>query len=302
MRILVTGSSGHVGGAIAQHLSELGHEVVGVSRRLNARTRSLPRALSVDLGAPDAAARIAAEQPPCQAIVHAAASLDAEPYSPSLSLTNGLGTQQMLDLARRWEASSLVYISGVTVIGRPQELPITEEHPTRPQSAYLASKLYGEHLTRLPMADGVARVALRLSAPIGAGMDERRILPTFIERALAGQPLELAGEGGRGQDYVDVRDASLAVERAIDRRVAGVFNVASGRCVTNRELAQMCIDELGSSSEIHLSGAPDPDESVRWEVSIAAAERELGYRPRHTLEDSIVDLAQSLRPHEQVGR
>lgn len=301
MRILVTGSSGHVGGTIARHLSEAGHEVVGVSRRLNSQTRSLSRALSIDLGQPDAARRIASEQAPCQAIVHAAASLETDPAAPSLSLTNGLGTQQALDLARRWEASSLVYISGVTVIGRPRQLPVDEQHPTHPGSAYLASKLYGEHLVGLPVGGATARSVLRLSAPIGPGMDGRRILPTFIERALAGEPLELAGRGTRGQDYVDVRDVSRAVEQAIELRAEGTFNVASGRCITNRELAETCVRELTSSSEVTFTGAADPDDAVRWEVSIERAQGQLGYRPQYTLEESIADLARSITPREQVS-
>jgi nucleoside-diphosphate-sugar epimerase len=302
VRILVSGASGHVGGAIARHLVQAGHEVIGVSRRLNSQSRTLPCALAMDLGRPDAAQHLAAEQAPCQAIVHAAAALDSDPFTPSLSLTNGLGTQQILDLATRWSARSVVYISGVTVIGRPEQLPVTEQHPTLPFTAYHASKLYAEHLVRLPLSDTPARAVLRLSAPVGRGMDSRRILPEFIGRALEGRPLELAGTGTRGQDYVDARDVALAAEAAIDARAEGVFNVASGRCVTNHELAQICIEELGSSSEVRFSGIPDPDDSVRWEISIAQAERYLGYRPRHTLEESIAQVAESLQTRHQVSR
>src|SRR5581483_4135375 len=160
-----------------------------------------------------------------------------DPYSPAISLTNGLGTQQMLELAARWQVRSFVFISSVPLIGVPTELPITETHPAAPRTAYHASKLYGEHLCAVARRAGTPAVSLRLTAPVGRTMPPGRILPTFIRRALAGEPLELAGEGTRGQEFVDVRDVARAVDAAIEHAAGGVLNIASGSCVTNLELA-----------------------------------------------------------------
>jgi nucleoside-diphosphate-sugar epimerase len=289
--VLVTGTSGHLGGVIGAHLHEQGHEVVGVSRRLNSSARTVSRAISLDLASAGAAEAIAAAAAPCDAIVHAAAAIDRDPLAPAITLTNGLGTQQLLALATRWKVEGFVFLSSVPVIGRPVELPITESHPVCPASAYHASKLYGEQLVRLGTTTGVS---LRLTAPVGPGMDERRILPVFVRRALRGQPLEVAGEGSRGQDYVDARDVASAVEAALERRATGVLNVASGRCITNLELARLCLEVIDSNSTVRLSGEPDPEEGVRWEVSTARAERQIGYRPAHPLEDSIAALADAL--------
>lgn len=301
VRVLVTGTSGHVGGAIGAYLHEQGHEVVGISRRLNRRARTMSRALSLNVGAAGAAETIAQAQPRCDAIVHAAAALEGDPLAAALTLTNGLGTQQLLSLAARWEVESFVYLSGVHVIGRPAILPITETHPAWPRSAYHASKLYGEHLVRLVSDEQSGGAILRLTAPVGPGMDKRRILPVFVQRALRGEQLEIAGKGSRGQDYVDARDVASAVETAIERRVAGMLNIASGRCVTNLELARICVELLGSSSAVRLSGGPDPDDGVRWEVSTARAERVIGYRPDHPLEDSIVAFAEAIASGGEDG-
>jgi len=204
----------------------------------------------------------------------------------------------MLELAARWGVESLVYLSSVPVIGRPFELPVTEQHPVDPPSAYHASKLYGEQLVDVARRDGLATVSLRLTAPVGPGMPAARLLPTFVRRALSGETLEVMGEGTRGQDYVDTRDIAAAVEASLVRRATGLLNVASGRCVSNLELARRCVAVVDSSSDVMLSGAPDPEEGVRWEVSIALAERELGYRPRHSLEDSIAAVAGGFRTVE----
>src|SRR5581483_1686363 len=231
MRVLVTGSSGHVGGAVASHLLSCGHEVVGLGRRLTGATRRLTGAVAVDLAQPGAAARIRETQPRCDAIVHAAAVIDPDPYAPAVSLTNCLGTQQIVELATGWEVSSLVYISSLPVIGRPQALPVTEDHPTAPPTAYHASKLYGEQLVAL--APSLASASLRLTSAIGPGMPDGRILPVFVRRALTGQSLLVAGEGTRAQDYVDVRDVAMATAAALERGTPGLLNIASGRCVTN---------------------------------------------------------------------
>jgi nucleoside-diphosphate-sugar epimerase len=294
VRILVTGSSGLVGGAIASHLLAQGHEVIGLSRGLSKAARRLPRAIAVDIGRAGAAGVIALEQR-CDAIVHAAAATDSDPYAPSISVTNGLGTQQMLELAARWRVESFVFLSSVPVIGRPTSLPITEQHCADPRSAYHASKLYGELLLSVARRDGLPTLSLRLTAPVGPGMPADRILAVFVRRALSGEPLEVAGGGTREQDYVDVRDVATAVEASVKLRATGLLNIGSGRSVSNLDLARRCVEAVGSSSEVRLSGVPDDEDGVRWEVSIAAAESALGYRPRYSLEDSITTVAEQLR-------
>jgi UDP-glucose 4-epimerase len=303
VRVLVTGASGHVGGAIAAHLAEMRTEtrtqlvplrLVSLSRQAVA-TDSPGEHATFDIGVAGVADTIAAAIPRCDAIVHAAASLDKDPHSPSIALTNCLGTQEMLRLASLWNASHFIYISSVPVIGVPRELPITEDHPTAPPSAYHASKLFGEHLVRLAAHDGFATVSLRITSPVGPGMPANRILSAFVRQAMANQPILLAGRGARRQDYVDVRDIAIAVEHCLsDAGVTGLYNVASGRAVSNEELARRCVAALRSQSPIEFDGKPDPDDAVAWDVSIGRARQRLGYEPRFDLEDSIRALAADL--------
>jgi UDP-glucose 4-epimerase len=288
--VLVTGAGGHVGGAVAARLAEAGHEVVGVSRRL-LPAPALAEAVAADLGSRDAVAQIG-ERAPCQAVVHAAAAIDPDPHSLEVARTNCLGALNVHWLAERWGCERFVFVSSLPVIGRPRSLPVDEDHPLDPASAYHASKLFGERLTALAAGRGVAAASLRLTSPVGPGMPDGRIFSVFVRRARAGEPLEVAGRGTRAQDYVDVRDVAGAALAALERRAGGVLNVASGRAVTNLELAEACVSALGSSSEVRLGGAPDPDEGVRWEVSIERAGRELGYSPSCTLADSIAGTAE----------
>ena len=290
MRVLVTGSSGHVGGAIATHLVNKGWEVVGLSRTPG-RVKGLVQYVQADIGCSLFVGQVSSATLPCPAIVHAAAALDKDLYAPAISLTNCLGTQQVLRLAQMWGVNSFVYISSVPVIGIPQQLPITEEHPTRPLTAYHASKLYGEYLVRVAQRSGLAGTILRLTSPVGPGMPGNRILSVFVKRALSNDPLQLVGEGTRRQNYVDVRDVSQAVERCIRGRMKGLFNIGGDYTVSNYELAQLCVHVLGSSSPITFTGEPDPEEGIAWEVSIDKAVQCFDYDPQYPIEESIRAVA-----------
>jgi nucleoside-diphosphate-sugar epimerase len=299
VRVLVTGTSGHVGGAVARALVEAGEEVVGLSRRWT-KIAGLVHSHMSDIGAPGLAARVA--DPPCDAIVHAAASLATDPHDPSVSLVNALGTQQVLELAALWEVQAFVYISSVAVIGTPRELPITETHPTAPATAYAASKLYGEQLTELAAARGLAASSLRVTSPVGPGMAAGRIFSVFVERALAGQPLVLAGGGGRRQDYVDVRDIAGAVLACLAAQARGCFNVAAGASVSNLELARLCVQTLQSASAVTFGGTADPLEDLRFEMSIERARTEFGYAPCHDLQASLLAVAADARRAGRGGQ
>ena len=235
MRVLVTGSTGLVGQAIAERLSNE-HQVVGLSRGGEVSEDEADH-LGVDLASPGAAELIGSSEP-CAAIVHAAASLD--PQSPESVLTNCIGAFEIVRLAAQWGAEHLVFISGVTVIGTPSQLPIDEDHPVHPPNPYLESKLLGEQLVEEAGRTGVRATILRVTAPVGARMPAERVLPTFVREALAGSPLKVAGRGTRRQDYVHVADVADAVAGAIQAGADGLFNIGCGETVSNLELAQRC--------------------------------------------------------------
>jgi nucleoside-diphosphate-sugar epimerase len=289
MRILVTGASGHVGGAIAAHLVQSGWQVTGLSRR--GQVVQGAEVVHLDIGQTGVSTAIARRIKPCEAIVHAAASLEKELCAPSIALTNCLGTQELLKLASTWESRNFIYISSVPVIGLPRQVPVTEQHPVAPPTAYHASKLFSEHLVRLAGREGIAAASLRITAPVGPGMPPNRILPVFIRQAVSDKPIQLAGNGTRRQDYVDVRDIAMGVEQCLKAGARGLFNIAAGRAISNEDLARSCVTILKSNSRIEFSGKTDPEEGIAWEVSIALARSEFGYAPQHSLEDSIRALA-----------
>ena len=291
MRVLVTGTSGHIGGALARHFAGAGYSVSGISRR---REDSLPQAVdqhSFDIGEDGFVEDVTAAIAPCDALVHAAALIDLDLYAPGISRTNCLGTQQILRLAEEWGVEGLVFMSSIAVIGSPEQHPITEEHPTHAKTAYGASKLFGEHLVAAFAREHECGASLRVSSPVGPGLKAQRIFSIFVKRALAGEMI-VVGERERRQDYVDVRDVVHAAEIGIQKGTAGVFNIGGGETVSNLELAETVVRTLNSPSEIRCEAEADPQEILCWDLSIEKARHTLGYEPKYTLEDSIHALAE----------
>lgn len=287
MRVLLTGATGFVGQALAAHLLAQGHEVVGA----HASPKPVPSRggfedVLLDIGNAAEVAALASQVTPCDAIVHAAASLDMNLFAPNVPHANCAGVQNMLGLASRWR-SRFVFISSLPVIGAPQVLPITEAHPVLPLTAYHASKWFGEQLVHLAQAQGVKGVSLRLTAPVGPGMPRGRLLPVLLSLAARHEPLVLSGAGTRKQNYIDVRDIAGAVERCLERDVVGVFNIASADCIANLALAERCIARCQSTSKIVFNGRDDPEEGWTWDVAIDKARRELGFVPRFDIDDAV---------------
>lgn len=294
MRVFVTGVTGYLGRQISLALHASGMDVVGLAR--SEPVQSPPYEVRLgDLSDPGIVSGLQDKVPRFEAIVHAAASLDMRSYDAAVSVNNAVATHHMLILAQAWNCRRFVFLSSAALIGPPIRRPADEEHPVCPLTVYHASKYYGEQLVQLCCQKDMVGISLRVTAPVGAHMPQRRMLRLFVERALDGEPLPINGHGTRRQDYVDEADIVHAVVCALESTVPGVYNIGRGRSYSNVEVARACIDATGSSSEIVFTGQPDPEEGITWEFSIAKAQEQLAYRPKRTLEDSIKALVEEIR-------
>ena len=292
MRVLLTGVSGFIGRVAALRLRSYGHEVVGLVHS-SAAPPSVTQVVRATLGSEDAAESVTASCDPCEAIVHAAACIRYENLNRDLIRVNCLGTQQLLEIAHGWNVTNFINISSIGVLGQPREHPITEGHPTAPQTTYHATKLFGEHLVAsLAIGPDMARSSLRVTAPVGPGMPEERLLRVLVKNALDDRPLLLYGHGTRRQNYVDVRDVADAIVGCLEQQPTGVFNIGGVTAVSNLQLAEKCIQVLGSKSSIQfVEGTPDPADDEDWDVSSKSASVAFKYRPCHDIDSSINAVA-----------
>lgn len=299
-KVLVTGSNGFIGSHMCRYLREKGYRVVGLGRSDAPRT-PVDDYICCDLGSSDAAACLRSNIADVRYVAHLASDMRHAPYEVEVVRNNLSGTQALLDACCEYQVESFVQLSSLPVIGRPVVVPITEDHPLCPPTVYHVTKHSQELLADYAWrTKGLRQVSLRISSPIGSGVNPSTIFPTFVRNALAGEDLIVFGKGGRVQTYVHVDDICRAIEISFLRNAAiGVYNLAGPEPISNLELAERVVNLLGSSSKIVLSGSSDDFESDRWVVSTRHLLEDTGFDAEKGVDDMIADLAKGFeRPSE----
>lgn len=287
-KVLVTGITGMVGRAVFTYLAQTAaYRLIGTVRSSYSQQIAYKNVVfaKFDLTREADVFHLCEQFGSVDAVVHIAAALTQNPYV--LLSSNYFGTLNCVKLAWALRAKRFIYISSIQVIGRPQSLPITEDHTINPQTLYHLSKLFGEYILFMEHNRRLNPVILRIPSPIGPGIRPNGIVSTFLQHSLDNHDIILYGKGLREQNYTDTRDIALAVDLALRSTGIGVYNIASLQAISNLELAKLCKKICHSDSKIVFNGKEDPEESFLWRISIDKAIRELGFIPRFSLEESL---------------
>lgn len=291
--VLITGINGFIGTYTADWLKSQGLDVCGIIKK-NSKNDNGFRCIPADISGQDFFENMTASDIKCDAIVHLAADLNMKGSEQTVN-TNCTGTYNICRLANYWNVKKLIYMSSIPVIGIPQNIPVTEEHPVNPKTLYHITKYTGELIVQQCCNSSVSRNIIRIPSPIGLGMNRSTLLPVILKRCFMNEDILLYGRGLRKQNYIDVRDISQAIVKSLFSIEDGLFNIAGRESITNLDLAKRCLEITDSDSQIVFNGMPDNEESCIWDISIEKAERILGYSPRFTLEESIRWIYQGMR-------
>ncbi|MER5528038.1 NAD(P)-dependent oxidoreductase [Streptomyces sp. NPDC002677] len=293
MRILVLGHSGYLGTHVAAGLRAVpGAQVLGGGRSAGADHR-------VDLASvrPEQLAKTLAAVAP-DTVVNCAGATGGD--AVGLAEVNARGPAVLCAALRdAAPAARLVHLGSAAEYGPgTPDAPVTESAPTCPAAPYGATKLAG---TVAVTASGLDAVVLRVGNPVGPGAPAAslpgRITALLREAGPDPEAVLRLGDLSAYRDFVDVRDVARAVVLAAT--AAGppppVLNVGGGRAVPVRELVHALAARAGFRGRIEeSSGGSVRSARVSWQCSdISAAERALGWRPAHTLEDALAALWES---------
>ena len=187
---------------------------------------------------------------PADAVVHLAArpSVPRSLENPVASHdVNATGTIYVLEAARRSKQPQLIVASSSSVYGANPALPKSEDMATMPVSPYAASKLATEaYALSYSRSFGMPVLALRFFNVFGplqtAGHAYAAVVPSFISAAIAGNPLNVHGDGKQTRDFTFVGSVVSVLSDALRRKVSHecAVNLAFGSRVSLLEL----IDEL----------------------------------------------------------
>jgi len=290
-KVVVTGGSGFIGSHVVDALVEAGHQVTVVDHRVRPH-RSDVGFEDVDLM--DLSSVLAATKG-AEHIFHLAAVSNvnyAYKYPVYSTALNVMGTTHILEAARingvqRVHLASTVWVYN----GAPNGKPADETVPFYLDGAghiYTSTKMAAEMICHnYSQLYNVPFTILRYGIPYGPRMREELLIPTFIKRALNGQPLTISGRGEQYRNFVYVRDMADAHVLAMKENAANqTYNLEGTRKVTVLEVAEGIKKALGDDVKLEFVPARPGDFGGK-EVTANKARHELGWYPTVSFEEGL---------------
>jgi dTDP-glucose 4,6-dehydratase len=206
--------------------------------------------------------------------------------------TNVLGTQALLEAARRTDAQRFHHVSTCEVYG---DLPLdsdesfTEESPYRPRTPYNASKAGGDHAVRAYFETwGLPITITNCSNNYGPFQFPEKVIPLFVTNALDDRPLPMYESTQNRREWLHVRDHCRAIELALEKgREGETYNVGSGIEASIEEIADRVLELTGKPESLKTIVPDRPGHDRRYLLDASKIERELGWQPEIGFEDGM---------------
>jgi nucleoside-diphosphate-sugar epimerase len=282
-KIVVTGGSGKAGRACVDDLLAHGYEVFVVDRAAPS-PKKCPSIIAdlADYGETiDALSTVDGGAHNVQAVVHLAAIPAPRIHSNAYTFRNNtLSDYNVFEASRRLGIKNIIWASSETVLGLPFDqpppyVPVDEEYPPRPESAYSLSKVLSE-----TMAQQFCRwdpelkiVGLRFSNIMEPADYEK--FPSFDRDAKIRKWNLWA--------YIDARDAAQAIRKSIEAPIKGaqVFIIANDDSVMSRPNTSLLAEVFPG---VTVKRPFEPNETL---LAIDKARRMLGYEPQFSWRDAL---------------
>ncbi len=296
MKALVTGGAGFIGSNICAALSRDGADVRVLDDLSSGHPANLNGLSGVTLIQGDVrdADTVRTACDGCEVVFHLAASVGNQrsiDHPDRDTDINVNGTLRVLETVRALGVRKMVTSSSAGIYGEFKTIPIAEDHPAEPLTPYGVSKLYAEKMTlAFARVYGIEAIALRYFNVYGPKQRfdaYGNVIPIFVFRALAGQTIDIFGDGMQTRDFVHVDDvvqANLAAARS--RGISGAFNIASATSVRILDLAEAVNSHLVHPVPIRHS--PErPGDVLHSLADISAARDALRFDPGVNFADGL---------------
>lgn len=303
---LVTGGAGFIGSHVADHLVQMGHDVVVLDDLTGGFRENVPQASQFVEGSildHDLINRLF-EQHSFDYVYHMAAYA-AEGLSHFIKRfnynNNLIGSVNLINASINHNVKCFVFASSIAVYGAGQS-PMTEEMMPVPEDSYGISKLAVEQELRVSHEMfGLDYVVFRPHNVYGerqnVGDRYRNVVGIFMNQLLRGEPMTVFGDGTQQRAFTHIDDVAPIIAASVDYPAARneIFNVGADVPYTVNELAEVVAQAMGKSCDINYLDA-------RNEVKIAfsdhsKAEQMFGKRSKTTLLEGVRSMAEWVREH-----
>ena len=205
-------------------------------------------------------------------------------------VTNVVGTNALLQAALNAGVGRFVHVSTDEVYGSIDSGSWPEDHVLEPNSPYSAAKAGSDLIARAyHRTHGLPVCITRCSNNYGPYQFPEKVLPLFITNLLDGEPVPLYGDGLNVRDWLHVDDHCRGIQLVAESgRPGEVYNIGGGTELTNRELTERLLAEMGADHSMVRPVADRKGHDRRYSVDHTKIVRELGYAP-------AVDFTEGLR-------
>jgi len=275
-RILVTGSEGFIGFHVARYFTEYGLAVVSFDKK-NGQDLLDAKAVSKALKGVDTICHLAAVGD-----VYLAAE------KPELAQIAGPGgTALLCKIASQMGIKKIIYASTWEVYGKIQYQPVDEKHPCFPDHPYSIAKYAGELIVQSKLST-VPWVILRLGTSYGTHMRDNAVIPLFIKKAKAKEPIVIQGNGSQARQFTHAKDIANAFYLALEKDVESeVFNIVSEESITIAKLAKLISNYYPTKIEFTSSRIGDVEPA---KVSSKKAKKLLGWEQKISFGEGLKEL------------
>ena len=196
--------------------------------------------------------------------------------------TNVIGTQRLLEVARKLNVSTFIYVSTDEVYGTISSGSWSEDSPLLPNSPYAASKAASDLMVRsYHRTYGMDVRTTRCSNNYGPFQYPEKVIPLFVTNLIIKKPLPMYGDGSNVRDWIHVDDHCRGIWLVATRGKAGnVYNIGGRNELSNLELAETILTEMGETrSRIEFVG-DRKGHDLRYSVDSSKILAELGFEPK----------------------
>lgn len=209
--------------------------------------------------------------------------------------TNVMGTQVLLDAAKKYRVTKFVQVSTDEVYGSLGETGLfSETTPLAPNSPYSASKAGGDLLVRAYHETfGLPVNITRCSNNYGPYQFPEKLIPLIISRALNDESLPVYGDGLNIRDWLYVEDHCSAIDLVIHQgKIGEVYNIGGNNERTNVHIVKTILNELGKPESLITYVTDRPGHDRRYGIDPTKIMNELGWKPKHNFETGIKETIQ----------
>lgn len=204
--------------------------------------------------------------------------------------TNVIGTNVLLEIARKYEVEKFLQVSTDEVYGSlGKEGSFTEKTPISPNSPYSSSKAAADLMAlAFYHTYGLPVVVTRCSNNYGPYQFPEKLIPLMIINTLQNKKLPVYGDGMNVRDWIFVVDHNIAINLILEKgKIGEVYNIGASKEMPNIEIVKLILKYLGKSENMIKFVKDRPGHDRRYAIDSTKIQRELEWKPKFSFEQAI---------------